>query len=142
MTPIQAADPASKTAYTFTDVGALHNAIATYGYIPLRADGSPAEVQFLQEYGGYVMDGAPLNVWMNGVWLEGQKEAMEPFWTSGQVRRPTTNIMNAGVAPMPPEVAAQTKAYQAAQGGLFGMDIGTLVAVGAGLAAIWWISRK
>jgi len=143
-TPIQAADPASKVAYTFTDVGALHAAIATYSYIPLRADGTPFEVQFLQEYGGYVLDGAPMNVWMDGVWLEGQREAMEPYWSSGQVKRPPEAILNAGVQAMPADIAARTKAYQAAQtgGGLFGLDISTWVTVGVGLAAIWWISKR
>jgi hypothetical protein len=144
MTPIQAADPASKTIYTFTDVGALHNAIKEYHYIPLRADGSPFEVQYLQEYDGYLLDGAPLNVWMDGVWLEGQKEALASYWNSGQVRQPPANILQAGAVPMPPEVAERTAAARAAAtgGGLFGMDTGTLLALGAGVAAIWWISRR
>ena len=144
--PIQAADPASKTAYTFTDVGALHNAIKIYNYIPLRPDGSPFKTQYLQEYDGYVLDGAPINVWMLGYWLEGQKAAMEPYWNSGQIPRPVANILNTNVQPMPAAVAAQTAAYQesqkAAAPGLFGMDTGTLLAIGAGLAAIFWISRQ
>lgn len=143
MNSIQAADPASKTIYTFTDVGALHNAIKMYGYIPLRPDGSPYETQYLQAYDGYLLDGAPLNVWMDGVWLEGQKEALQPFWASGQVRQPPANIANAGAVPMPPEIKEQTAAYQRTLNtGLFGMDTGTLVTIGAGVAAIWWLSRR
>lgn len=143
MSAVQAADPASKTIYTFTDVGALHNAIKMYGYIPVHADGSPFKTQYLQEYDGYVIDGAPLNVWIDGVWLEGQREAMEPLWSSGQVPRPPANILNAGAVPMPPEVQQRTAAYQAAHaGGLFGMDTGTLVAVGAGVLALVWLSRR
>lgn len=144
MTPMTAADPASKTVYTFTDVGALHNAIKQYHYIPLRPDGTPAETQYLQEYDGYIVDGAPLNVWINGAWLDGQKEALEPYWNSGQVRRPAPAILNLGSTPMPVEVQERTAAAQAAahaSGGLFGMDTGTLVALGAGVVAIWWLSQ-
>ncbi len=141
---VNAADPASKTIYTFTDVTALHNAIKMYGYIPVHADGTPFNTQYLQEYDGYLLDGAPLNVWLNGVWLEGQQEALTPLWNSGQVPRPPANLMSAGAVPMPPEVQARTAAAQQAAhaGGLFGMDTGTLVAVGAGVLAIWWISRQ
>lgn len=143
MTPVTAVDPASKVAYTFTDTGALHNAIKTLGYIPLRRDGSPFQTQYLQQYDGYVLDGAPLNVWIDGVWLDGQKEALQPLWASGEVPQPPANVLNVSVAPMPPEVAAQTAAYQETltQGaGFFGMDTGTLVAVGAGLLAITMLS--
>ena len=144
MNPVQAADPASKTIYTFTDVGALHNAIKEYGYIPVHADGSPFETQYLQEYDGYLLDGAPINVWMDGEWMEGQREALEPYWASGQIRKPPAAILSAGVVPMPPEVQQRTAAAQAAAtgGGLFGMDTGTLVAIGAAGLAVWWISRR
>ena len=144
MTPITAVDPASKVAYTFTDTGSLHNAIKTLGYIPLRKDGSPFNVQYLQQYDGYVLDGAPLNVWIDGVWLDGQKEALQPLWASGQVPQPPANVLNITVAPMPAQVAAQTAAYQQtlnAGGGFLGMDTGTLVAVGAGLLGIVLLSR-
>lgn len=139
---VQAADPASKTIYTFTDTGALHNAIKVYGYIPVHADGTPMDTVYLKEYDGYILDGAPINVWIDGVWLEGQKEAMEAYWTSGQVRRPPADILNAGAIPMPAEVKAQTEAYQRTQAGFLGMDTGTLLAIGAGIAAIWWISKR
>ena len=141
--PIQAADPASKTIFTFTDVGALHNAIKLYGYIPLRPDGSPYVTQYLQEYDGYILDGAPLNVWMDGTWLDGQREALQPYWNSGAIQRPAANVLNLGVVAMPPEVAQRTAAAKAAAtgGGLFGMDTGTLLAVGAGLVAILWLSK-
>lgn len=141
-TPINAADPASKVIYTFTDVGALHNAIQTYHYIPVKPDGSPFEVQWLAEYGGYVLDGAPINVWMDGYWLDGQKEAMQPYWTAGTIRQPPANIMNAPVQPMPADLAARTAAYKAGNSGFFGMDTGTLAALGAGILAVIWIARR
>ena len=135
---VQAADPASKTIYTFTDTGALHNAIKLYGYIPVHPDGTPMQTVYLQEYDGYVLDGAPVNVWIDGVWLEGQKEALANYWNSGQVMRPPADIANAGAVPMPAEVAERTAAYQST----LGMNTGTLLAIGAGVAAIWWISRR
>ena len=143
--PISAADPASKIAYTFTDTGSLHTAIKTYGFIPLRKDGSPFVTVYLEEYDGYVLDGAPINVWMQGYWFEGQREAMEPYWTSGKVQRPAANILDAGSQPMPEAIRLQTEVYQTAkanQNMFFGMDSGTLLAVGAGLAAIFLISRR
>jgi len=140
--PINAIDPASKIAYTFIEIGALHNAIKDYGFIPIRSDGTPMTVVYLKEYDGYILDGAPINVWMTGEWLEGQQEALMPFWNSGQIQKPTGHALTAPVVPMPPEVKAQTEAYQKGQTGLFGMDQGTLLTLGAGLAAIWWISRR
>jgi len=143
MNPVQAQDPASHVTYTFTDVGALHNAIKQYGYQPVHADGSPFETQYLQEYDGYILDGAPINVWIDGEWLEGQKEALQPYWASGQIRQPAPAILNAGVVPMPPEVQERTAAAQAAAkgGGLFGMDTGTLLTLGAAGVALWWLSK-
>lgn len=139
---LQAADPASKVAYTFTNVDALAHAIQDYGFIPLRTDGSVANTQFLKEYGGYLIDGAPINVWIDGVWLEGQKEAMAPYWNNGSVPRPPDAILNAPIEGMPPELAAQTAAYQAKQSGIFGMDTGTLLVLGTGIMAIWWIGSR
>lgn len=135
---VQAADPASKTIYTFTDTTALHNAIKMYGYIPVHTDGTPMQTVYLKEYDGYVLDGAPINVWIDGVWLEGQKEAMAPYWNSGQVMRPPANIESAGAVPMPAEVKAQTEAYQRT----LGMDTGTLLTIGAAVLGVWWISRR
>jgi len=141
--PIIAADPASKVSYTFTDVGALHNALKLYNYIPLHPDGTPFEVQYLQEYDGYVLDGAPLNVWINGTWLEGQQAAMEPYWSSGRVRRPPANLLQVDTVPMPVEVQERTAAAQraATTGGPFGMDTNTLLLAGAGVVALLWLSK-
>jgi len=138
MNSIQAADPASKTIYTFTDTGALHNAIKLYGYIPVHPDGTPFSTVYLKEYDGYILDGAPINVWIDGVWLEGQKEALQPYWNSGQIPLPPANLSNAGSVPMPAEVKERTEAYRQT----LGMDTGTLLAIGAGVAAIWWISKR
>jgi hypothetical protein len=207
MTPIQAADPASKTAYTFTDPQALHDAIRVYLFIPLRPDGSPFQTQFIEALNTYVLDGVPLHVWIDGVWGRGEHETLEPYWNSGAVPRPSANMLNIGFAPMMrfyvesinPEgrtvydtgasypacsrsnpdgcqpiqfgslddvlwyasqhnetpipvqsseeafaliEAERAKAGAPAGGGILGMDTGTLVAVGAGLAAIVWISRR
>lgn len=143
MSTVIASDPASHTNYTFTDVGALHNAIKEYGYVPLRADGTPYNTQYLQEYDGYLLDGAPLNVWINGAWLEGQQEALKPYWESGKIPRPPAAVLQTAVEPMPPEVAERTAAAQAAahSTGFLGLDTGTLLAVGAGLVAILWLSK-
>lgn len=142
-TSVQAADPASKTVYTFTDVGALHNAIKEYHYIPLRVDGSPFETQYLQEYDGYVLDGAPLNVWMDGQWLEGQQEAMQSYWASGQVRRPPADVLNLQAVPMDPETQARTEAARTAAtgGGFLGMDTQTLLMIGLGVGALFFLGK-
>lgn len=114
---VAAADPASKVAYTFNNTGQLAHAIQDYGYIPLRPTGEPSTVQMFQ--GGYLLDGAPINVWMGEGWYEGQRELLQPYWTSGAIPTPPETVIQAAVVAMPPELAAQTAAANAAAGGFF-----------------------
>jgi hypothetical protein len=118
MTPVNAADPASKVVYPFTDVGQLNEALKN-GYIPIRSDGSPYKVQsFL---GGYLLDGAPLNVWLGLGWYQGQQEALQPYWQNGQIPIPPQMALAATVVPMPAAVAQNFANYQANQQNIFGL---------------------
>lgn len=62
------------------------------GETPFRPDGTPFSVrEFL---GGYLLDGLPINVWVLGTWIEGQKEALQPEWTAGRIPRPADTVLN------------------------------------------------
>lgn len=129
---IAAADPASKVAYTFTDVGKLHDAIKSYGYIPLRQDGSQYVVQEFE--GGYLLDGAPINVYIDGEWFQGQQEALASYWAAGTVPKPPNSILGLPVVPMPTDVAANQAAYVASQSSSLGLgSLALPAAVGLGL---------
>jgi hypothetical protein len=117
MTPINALNPLSKVASPFTDVGQLHLAIQD-GWIPVHADGTPFKVQ--QFEGGYLLDGAPINVWMGLGWYAGQMELLVPYWQNGQIPTPPANILNITVVPMPPDVASNFAAFQQNQQNIFG----------------------
>ena len=110
--PIPAMDPVSKVVSTFTDVGQLHGAIQQFNFIPLHPDGTPYKVQSFE--GGYLLDGAPINVWMGLGWYSGQMEALQPFWQSGQITVPTA-ALNGLVYQMPAAVAANYANYKANQ---------------------------
>lgn len=134
------ADPASKATYTFTTVPDVHNAIKNYGYIPIRSDNSQFLVQEFE--GGYLLDGAPINIYINGHWGEGQKELLEPYWQNGSIPRPSADILNLPVEPLSPETQANYEAYQAAQTP-FGLGIPTqYLLIGGGLLAVLFMSRR
>jgi hypothetical protein len=116
--PISAVEPNSKVAYVFTDVGQLHVAIQN-GWIPIHPDGTPFKVQSFE--GGYLLDGAPINVWMGLGWYSGQIEALQPYWANGQVPTPPASISGAPVVPMPADVAANFQAYQQRQQNILGL---------------------
>lgn len=116
--PIPAMDPVTKIVSTFTDVGQLHGAIQQFNYIPLHPNGTPYKVQAFE--GGYLLDGAPINVWMGLGWYSGQMEALQPYWQSGQIPTPTA-VLNQQVVPMPADVAANFAQYQAHQQNIFGL---------------------
>lgn len=118
MIPVSASDPVSKVAYPFTDVGQLHDAIQK-GWIPIRADGTPFKVQSFE--GGFLLDGAPINVWMGLGWYAGQQEALQPYWQNGQIPIPTTPVLAAPVVAMPADVAANYAGYQAHQQNILGV---------------------
>jgi len=116
--PIAAANPQSKIASSFTTVGSLNDAIKL-GWIPLRNNGSQFTVQsFL---GGFLLDGAPLNVWMGLGWYSGQMAALQPYWQSGQVPIPPANVTSQPTIPMPADVANNFNAYETAQQNIFGL---------------------
>lgn len=116
--PIAAMDPVTKVVYTFTDVGQLHAAIQQFNYIPIHSDGTAFKVQSFE--GGYLLDGAPINVWMGLGWYAGQMEALQPYWQSGQIPIPNTSVLGQKVVPMPADVAANFQAYQQSQQNLLG----------------------
>jgi hypothetical protein len=134
---IAAADPASKTAYVFTEVAQLHDAIKMYGFIPLDANGAQMRVQEFE--GGYLLNGAPINVWMGQGWYSGQQEALRPYWQSGQVPTPPQDVLTAAVYEMPADVAKNYQQFKASRS-LFGGSTGLIVAVVAAGAALLWLS--
>ncbi len=134
---IAAADPASKVAYQFTDVDTLAVAIRDLGYIPLAPDGSPLLVQ--QFEGGYLLQGAPINVWMGKGWYSGQRELLEPYWQAGTIPTPPASITGAQVVAMPADVAADYAAYKAQDAGLFG-GISTPMLLAAGAVALFFFT--
>lgn len=107
---VAAADPASKVAYQFVEVGLLANAIKEFGFIPLRVDGAPFRVQEFE--GGYLLDGAPINVWMGQGWFEGQRELLEPHWRNGTVPVPPDEALLSGEVEMPADVAASYAGFK------------------------------
>lgn len=60
------------------------------GYTPLRANGTPGQVQ--QFLGGWLIDGNPLNVWLGLGWLPGQQDALAAAVTAGTVPASTTDL--------------------------------------------------
>jgi hypothetical protein len=118
MTPIIMADPNAKVSYPFTTVEQVGFGLQQ-GYIPIRADGTPMKVQ--QFEGGFLFDGAPINVWLGLGWYTGQKELLLPFWQSGQIPMPPPNILNADIVPMPAQVEAQWETYHAGQQSILGL---------------------
>jgi hypothetical protein len=107
---IIAADPASKVAQTFTDGSDAEKAILVYGYIPLLADGSPAHVYKFE--GGVLVEGAPLNVWTNGVWYTGQQEILAPYWKSGEIHIPPDSLLALPTVDAPGEVVQAYATYK------------------------------
>lgn len=101
---VEALNPKDGIVYTFSAVGDLHDAIADFGYVPVRPNGTYYIVQTIDR--GYVMDGAPLNVYILGVWYEGQKELLSPYWADGTIVRPSDEIISLPVVPMPDDVKA------------------------------------
>jgi hypothetical protein len=119
---VTAADPASKATRAFTNVVDFTYAMEKLKYIPLRPDGTPFIVHFIADEGGYLMDGAPLNVWFDGVWYEGQKEVAQKYWGSNGVPTPAQTILGLPVVAMPAPIAETYHAFkeqQAGAGGLF-----------------------
>lgn len=128
---VKALNPQSRQEFTFSNTGYLNDAIKVYGYIPMRDNGTPFVTQPFA--GGYVIDGSPLNVYIEERWFDGQKELLQPEWVSGRIPQPSADILNIGSVPMPPDVAAT---YQASQQGIFG-SIPTPVLIGGAALLAW-----
>jgi hypothetical protein len=135
---ITAADPASKATYVFTNAGQLHDAIKERGYIPVRADLQPYIVQEFE--GGYLLDGAPLNVYIDGQWFTGQRELLEPYWKAGTIPTPPQSVLDVGMVEMPEEVRETYETFKKSET-LFGLGIPTPVLLGAGLLG-WFLLRR
>lgn len=113
MAAILAKDPATNQVYSFTDTGSLDNAIGNYHYIPVDSAGVPYVVQNFE--GGHLLNGAPENTYLFGVWYAGQKELLQTYWQKGQIPTPAADILNLPVVPMPGDVAASYQQYEVAQ---------------------------
>jgi len=135
---IAAADPASKASFVFTDVGQLNDAIKTKGYIPIRSDNQPFIVQEFE--GGYLLDGAPLNVYIEDEWYDGQRELLEPYWRSGAIPMPSSETLAVGTVALPADVAATYEEFKREQTP-FGLGVPTPVLVGAGLLMLFLLRR-
>lgn len=134
---IAAADPVSKQAYVFTNTGQLNDAIKQRGYIPIRADNTAYTVQEFE--GGYLLDGVPLNVYIESRWFEGQMEALAPYWEAGTIPTPSTAILSVGTVAMPEDVAANYEQFKTSQS-LFG-GISTPVLVGGAVLAYFLLKK-
>lgn len=138
------ADPQSKVTSVWSDGATASIAIRDRGFIPLLDDGTQATVNLFE--GGYLVQGAPMNAWINGVWYTGQKEIVAPFIQSGQVPQPPQSVWNLPVVDPPPDVLQN---YASAKGvpdatslvdayqrggpvGGAGLDWTTLALIGAG----------
>lgn len=141
MSLVVALDPASKVARAFDDIAGLTQAIQVYKYIPIRVDGTPMVVNYLQAEGGYILDGVPMNVLFDGVWLEGQKEVGAKYWGQPGVPYPSQEMLNLPVVPMPAQVQQQYQAYKAAQSALGGLPSWVLYA-GAAVLLMMLIPKK
>jgi len=129
---IAAADPASHVTRAFMNASDFTYAMEKLGYIPLRPDGTPFVVNFLENEGGYLLDGAPLNVWFQGVWYQGQPEVAAQYWGQNGVPTPTGSVMQLPVVAMPTEIAATYQAFKAAQSPLGSNTLMIVAAVGIG----------
>lgn len=136
---VAAADPNSKQARAFTNIGDLTQAMEKANYIPLRPDGTPFIVNFLTDEGGYLFDGAPLNVWFDGVWYEGQQEVASRYWGQGGVPTPNESILALPIIPMPGQVAETYQAFKQAQSSSNTM---LYVAAGVGLFLLYSLAGK
>lgn len=135
---IAAADPASKASFVFTDVGQLNDAIKTRGYIPIRSDNTPFVIQEFE--GGYLLDGAPLNVYIDERWFDGQQELLRPYWEGGQIPMPTRETLAIGSVTLPAEVAENYEVFKRSQT-LFGLGVPTPVIVGAAVLGFFLLKR-
>jgi hypothetical protein len=80
-------------AGAYYTIGDLHNALAR-GEQPVGYTAT-----YLADYGGYLLDGMPLNVFYEGVWYEGQKEVLYELIRQGlDIPTPDEGI---AVVPMP-----------------------------------------
>lgn len=109
------------------ELAELHHLIEADQVVPLRGDGTEARVQEL--YGGYVVDGVPLNVLLGGEWLPDQRELLEPYWISGKVPTPAPQYLEGTPGAEPAQ--AETPPEK----GWFATGPGLLV--GVGLLAFW-----
>lgn len=147
---IAAIDPASKVARTFTSQDELAQAIQSQGWIPIHTDGSPFDVKFLEAEGGFVIDGAPLNVYFEGVWYQGQKEVLQPYIDAGQVPMPDQSTWNLPTVPMPEAILSQYVEFKRVTGqptsaavtGEAGFGNMALIGGGLLLAALFLFSGK
>lgn len=131
MPPILAKDPQTNQVYSFNDTGSLDNAIGSYGYIPVDSNGVPYVVQNFE--GGHLLNGAPENTYLLGVWYVGQKELLQTYWQKGQIPMPAADIINLPTVPMPSDVAANYQQYTTAKASVgAGVPMWLWLAVGAG----------
>jgi hypothetical protein len=147
------AEPKSKVTSIWNDGVRASIAIRDEGYIPILDDGRPATVNLFE--GGYLVQGAPLNAWIDGYWYTGQKAIIAPFIQSGQVPQPPQAIWNLPEVEPPPDVlqnyatakgvpgaTSLTDAYQRGgpiSGGAGGMDWTTLAMIGAGAVLLFFV---
>lgn len=73
------------------------------GWIALSPQDEELPAQFFE--GGWLVQGAPLNVWFGVGWFDGQRELLEPFWTSGEIPTPPAELLDAVTVQMPEHIA-------------------------------------
>lgn len=107
-----AVDPQTRSAYTFTEAVGFTDALLKFGVVPILPDGSPLQVNSFE--GGYLVGGAPLNVWFENVWYEGQQDILAPYWQSGEIVQPDGALLSMPIVEAPGEVLAAYANYKGA----------------------------
>jgi hypothetical protein len=105
-----ALDPQTRSPYTFTNAVGFTDALERFGVVPILPDGTPLPVYSFE--GGYLVGGAPLNVWFDQIWYEGQQEILAAHWQSGEIMQPDQALLALPIVEPTAEVLATYAAYK------------------------------
>lgn len=107
-------DPKSRTPLTVASIDQFNYYVVSGGYVPIHADNTAMQVNSFE--GGYLVDGAPLNVWLSGYWYDGQQDILASFWNSGQIPKPPAQLLALPSIPAPADVVANYAAQKGVPG--------------------------
>jgi hypothetical protein len=99
------------TVGTFFTADEIHHALKAGATVPGR------QVFYLDQYDAFLIDGAPVSWWIDGVWYEGQQEALRELIESGEfpgLVEPPGYAWADPVVPIPPSALPVPAATEAA----------------------------